>query len=85
MFKDTQYLYGCNPSDFKNKIYLDALYYKRDKAKALYWELNKKINEDGADYNSTENYELRKREFHVYNAWKHNENLIEEALEQEGD
>jgi hypothetical protein len=79
MFKDTQYLYNCDPIDFIHRNYLDALYYKRDMAKKLYQELVKEGEENGSTY------ELRKREFHVYNAWQHNENLIQEALRNSKD
>lgn len=73
MSKSTEYLYGCLPSDFIYMNYLEALRYKRDKAKALYFKLKKSIEEDGGTF------EKRKREFHVYNAWKFNEKLIDEA------
>ena len=38
-FLTTQYLYGCEPTDFAMLLYVDALEYKKLKAKELIYEL----------------------------------------------
>jgi len=68
VLKTTKYLYNCNPDEFSNKPYIEALHYKIQKTIELVAKL----------YDI--NYKTRdiQRISDVINARKFNENLINE-------
>ena len=67
--KSTEYLYGIQPDELKGMEYFDALKFKLEKAKDLYFEL----------WKDNKNEE---RAFWVWNAKMHTEKLLKEIDER---
>jgi len=76
----TQYLYDCNPEDFKDLPYKDAIKYKYNQAKMLGYRLYKELilKNDNTKESYLNNTELRKRLYMVNKAEKHNRILLDE-------
>lgn len=73
--KETEYLYDCDPEEFADLPYREALRFKLERAKTLSVRLDAQIRQ-AKDW--TDAFPLRARYHHVRGAILHNEALIEE-------
>jgi hypothetical protein len=76
--KTTRYLYDCEPQDFWDLPYGEALAYKHNKAKELLSTLEDLLCEQLERTSYDDTYKLRERIFYVTKAMMHTKRLLDE-------